>query len=271
MNALVKSVSISDMLNKRQGIVERLEKIRAMYDEINALGREYFSQGGLLGCADYFINGLNKGRVYSLYENKNEVKIGLEHAIQRVDKAGWKHLLIESGMRTLMNHNMRNEWDNLLYSDEKNVPALDNGTIEATFSKLHADSESIFEQGVIDVFKELSWCYKTNLPQKFGKRIILGWVRSYSGRGSACDKIDDLCRVFCIMDGSTVKDHRMTDGGELARMARAKFSGEHEFSYFKARWFKNGNAHITFTRDDLMIRMNKIIAKHYPNALPAPK
>ena len=37
------------------------------------------------------------------------------------------------------------------------------------------------------------------------------------------------------------------------------------------RVFKNGNAAITFTRLDLVEKLNKIIAKHYPNALPAPK
>jgi len=37
------------------------------------------------------------------------------------------------------------------------------------------------------------------------------------------------------------------------------------------RTFKNGNGHATFTRPDLVERMNLIIAKHYPGALPAPK
>lgn len=272
MSQLVKSVSVDDLLNKREAIIERLASMQNLWDEINELSQQYFNDNKVYGCADYFVNGLN-GRhgSHKLFDKHNGKNIGLESATQRVDKAGWKHLLHESGMRTLMNNAMRNQWDGLLYNDNEKVPVLSRGTIEATFGQLHADSQNIFEQGVIDVFKGLSWEYKTNMPQKFGKRIVLGWVRSYSGNHSACDKIDDLCRVFSILDGGTVADHRNADGGELARMARDKFSGEHEFIYFKARWFKNNNAHITFSRLDLVEQLNRIIAKHYPGALPAPK
>lgn len=272
MSALVKSVSVDDLLNQREAIVARLTQMQTLWDEVNKLSLQYFNDSRAFGSADYFVNGLN-GRhgSFRLWDRKESVNIGLDSAIQRVDKSGWKHLLHESGMRTLMNNSMRNQWDALLYNDSEKVPVLSRGTIEATFKQLHADSQSIFEQGVIDVFKGLSWEYKTNLPQKFGKRIVLGWVRSYSGNGSACDKIDDLCRVFSILDGGTVADHRNTDGAELARMARATQSGEHGFKYFGARWFKNNNAHITFSRLDLVEKLNRIIAKHYPGALPAPK
>ena len=272
MSQLVKSVSVDDLLNKREAIIARLVQMQSLWDEVTQLSQQYFNDNKVYGCAEYFINGLNgRNGSFKLWDRKGDINIGLDSATQRVDKAGWKHLLHESGMRTLMNNAMRNQWDGLLYNDNEKVPVLSRGTIEATFGQLHADSQNIFEQGVIDVFKGLSWEYKTNMPQKFGKRIVLGWVRSYSGNHSACDKIDDLCRVFSILDDGTVADHRNADGGELARMARAKFSGEHEFTYFKARWFKNNNAHITFSRLDLVEQLNRIIAKHYPGALPAPK
>lgn len=271
MSDLVQSVSIDDLLNKRDAIIERLELMRKLHAEIDALSVQYFSKSKEHGQANFFVNGLNGSSNYKLYDVKNGLNIGLEKAVQCVDKAGWKHLLHESGMRTLMNSTMRDEWDELLYSENKSVPVLTRGTIAATFKTLQADSVSIFEQGVLDVFKALSWQYKTNLPQKFGKRIILNYVRSYRGRGSACDKLDDLCRVFSILDKDIVKDHRKTDGSELALLARAQFNGVKEFNYFIGKWFKNNNAHITFTRIDLVDELNRIIAKHYPNALPAPK
>lgn len=40
------------------------------------------------------------------------------------------------------------------------------------------------------------------------------------------------------------------------------------FDLFEIKGFLNGNAHITFLRPDLVDRMNQILAKHYPNALP---
>ena len=44
-----------------------------------------------------------------------------------------------------------------------------------------------------------------------------------------------------------------------------------ENDYFSIRLFKNQNGHVTFTRPDLVTRLNLIIAKHFPHALAAPK
>lgn len=47
----------------------------------------------------------------------------------------------------------------------------------------------------------------------------------------------------------------------------AKRQRETARAYFHLRWFKNGNGHLTFSRPDLVEAMNRILAKHYPNAL----
>jgi hypothetical protein len=270
MTDLVKSVSIDDLLNKRAAIVERMQQMVKLYQEIDELSAAYFSDNGN-GNAEYLMYGYSRHHanrpLFYIHDGK---LLGLEQSVQRVDKQGWRYLLVESGMRTFMNAEMRGKWDKLIREDSEKVPELSRGTINATFTQLHNDKQAIFEEGVISVFKNLSWQYKTNLPQKFGKRIILGYVRSYSYSGAG-DKLDDLCRVFSILDKQIVKDHRRSDGSELVSMARNKLSGEHEFQYFSARWFKNGNAHITFTRMDLVDQLNRIIAKHFPDALPEPK
>jgi hypothetical protein len=38
---------------------------------------------------------------------------------------------------------------------------------------------------------------------------------------------------------------------------------EHDGAYFKVRAFKNGNAHLWFTRDDLVEKVNKLLADYY--------
>ena len=61
-------------------------------------------------------------------------------------------------------------------------------------------------------------------------------------------------------------------GGGLADLCAKAVTVGKEFSCeLDIRTFKNGNGHVTFTRPDLVERMNLIIAKHYPGALPAPK
>lgn len=36
---------------------------------------------------------------------------------------------------------------------------------------------------------------------------------------------------------------------------------------FAIRYFQKGTAHITFKRQDLVHKLNDIVAKHYPNML----
>ncbi|ELZ8657404.1 DUF4942 domain-containing protein [Salmonella enterica] len=45
--------------------------------------------------------------------------------------------------------------------------------ILSTFEQLHHNKQDVFERGIINVFKGLSWDYKTNNPCCFGKRIIV--------------------------------------------------------------------------------------------------
>src|ERR1700726_622839 len=67
----------------------------------------------------------------------------------------------------------------------------------------------MFDQGVIECFKKLSWEYKTNLPQKFGKRIIVSYLTyPYGINSSAVDRLDDLMRVFHVLDGKPEADYR---------------------------------------------------------------
>ena len=39
--------------------------------------------------------------------------------------------------------------------------------------------------------------------------------------------------------------------------------------YLRIKLFKNGNGHVTFLRPDLVARLNRILAKHCPGALPS--
>jgi len=69
------------------------------------------------------------------------------------------------------------------------------------------------DEGVIECFQKLSWDYKTNNPVKFGKRIIMRsvtrfFVCSYSPEHDATNTLDDLMRVFHLIDGKPEADHR---------------------------------------------------------------
>ena len=129
------------------------------------------------------------------------------------------------------------------------------------------------------MFRNLSWRYKTNSPVKFGKRVIVKQL--FTSYGNTTDRwlslnhrttneLDDLTRVFSVVDGVPQADHRQGIYVQLSEQHTAK-KREAEFTYFSVRWFLNGNGHVTFKRPDLVDQLNRILAKHHPHALAAPQ
>lgn len=88
-----------------------------------------------------------------------------------LDAGIWSRLMNETGMKTLMSHKQIDEWEKQL--DTENMPEATLDNILTSFSALNQDKGQIFEQGVTDVFKKLSWDYKTNCPCKIGKKSLL--------------------------------------------------------------------------------------------------
>jgi hypothetical protein len=267
---LVPSVSIVNLVNQRAGVLAKLKQVLDLLAEAENLataakidfptfviddsGRRH---GGSLRLSGRYADSKKPGEV--------------EEAIRRfIDASAWQYLMAESGLRTFMDAATREKWRKAL-SEEK-VPELTEANIEATFASLYSARGEMFEQGVIACFKSLSWHYKTNLPQKFGKRIVIAHMTGYYS-SSKCDQLDDLMRVFHVLDGKPEPDHR---GGMYALLSNAGAfyrdkTGKCENDYLKLKWFKNHNAHIEFRRLDLVEKLNGIIAKHFPNALPAPR
>jgi hypothetical protein len=192
----------------------------------------------------------------------------LEESTKAVDSALWDHLLEESGLRTFLDAEARQEWQKQI--DERKTPPLTKENIAATFASMHARRREFFERGVIRVFRELSWHYKTNRPQAFGKRIIIRGLVDADGRPgsySRVDKLDDLDRVLHVMDGKPEPDHRSSLSARL-RQRREPRHAPIESTYLRIKTFKIGTGHIEFRRLDLVDELNRILAKHFPDALP---
>lgn len=183
-----------------------------------------------------------------------------------LDACGWDHLLKETGLRTFMDNTAREQWDESLRKRE--APPLTADNIGATFQTLHGARGDMVERGVLALFRGLSWDYKTNQPFRFGKRLVVGYVRSSYNTGR--HKLDDLVRAFCVFDGKPEPDHRQSIGARVQH-SWGEPTGEAENEYIHVRWFKNGNGHVTFKRPDLVDKLNAVLAKHYPGALPAPR
>ncbi len=66
-----------------------------------------------------------------------------------------------------------------------NFPEISEANILSTFEQLHQNKDEVFERGVINVFKGLSWDYKTNSPCKFGSKIIVNNLVRWDQWGSS--------------------------------------------------------------------------------------
>lgn len=286
---LVPSVSIENLVNQRAAVVERINAAVDLIREASKiasaahlgmprieLSNTYSRHGGGLSLSDYRLrNGQTDG---STWDHEAAQDPDLQKAVRvGIDASAWQYLMHESGLRTLMDADARKKWDTAIHDGD--IPELNAANVRSTFTMLHDSRGEMFERGVIACFKALSWQYKTNLPQKFGKRIVMTFMRSsVSGGGTSLgyvnhdrgNRLDDLSRVFSVLDGKPEPDHRQGWYGRLSAVNKTDDPDATD-GFMSVRSFRNGNVHVTFQRQDLVDQLNRIIAKHYPGALPAPK
>ena len=190
------------------------------------------------------------------------------------DRKIWDRLMTDTGMYTFMSSCQRDEWNSQLMSDTCPEITLDN--VLATFRHLNTSKMQTFEQGLIDVYRKLSWDYRTNNPCRLGKRIIIENMlyRWSNGRVtldcSGREALDDLVRPFYLLEGRNVPDFRNSIGAQYGEFLG---NGDNvgkllEGEYFTVRGYQKGTVHIVFKRPDLVEKLNDIIARHYPGALP---
>ncbi|ENE7536419.1 DUF4942 domain-containing protein, partial [Escherichia coli] len=161
-----------------------------------------------------------------------------------------------------------------LMSDTCPEITLDN--VLATFRHLNASKMQTFEQELIDIWRKLSWDYRTNNPCRLGKRIIIENLlyRWSNGRVtldcSGREALDDLVRPFYLLEGRNVPDFRNSIGAQYGEfLGNGDNIGElFEGEYFTVRGYQKGTVHIVFKRPDLVEKLNDIIARHYPGVLP---
>jgi hypothetical protein len=277
---LVPSVSITALLERRDAIVERLKYMAEMLEEIREISRAAFGD-------DDAAPSLQDQYTHAYLRDED-----VSALVVRVDAVAWQYLMNESGMRTFMNAAAREKWDKTLYEahssgrwkqQEDRMPPLTEENIRATFAGLYAQRGELFEDGVVSVFRALSWDYQTNQPYCFGKRIIIErvldtWTNSGktyttgpSHTGSS--RLDDLLRVMMVLDGKPEVDHRQGAYhvlGESFGYSKSKTGVAIDMhGMFTIKCFKNGNGHLTFLRPDLVDKLNEIIERRHPGALPA--
>ncbi|MEN4701139.1 DUF4942 domain-containing protein [Pantoea agglomerans] len=193
---------------------------------------------------------------------------------RNIDRGIWRDLMKRSGMLSIMDAQARDQWYNSL--EKEDIPAVSEENILSTFEQLHQSKGDVFERGVINVFKGLSWDYKSNNPCKFGKKIIVTGLVKYDRWGFGLnwgwqrDRLADLERMLMLLDGQPIPDSRADVTRRIGdHIHENRHSNRYEDEMFAIKYFQKGTAHITFKQPDLTEKMNDIVAKHYPGMLAA--
>jgi len=204
-----------------------------------------------------------------------------------VDMDVWSYVIQRTDLEHLMDKEAKDELraqmsfvpertngdGELINQDEidKGLPPVTVETVESTLMHFAASAGEIFKRGIANAFSKLDRRFKSHDGFGVKDRMILthafsewgGWHYHNAHR----DSLIDIERVFLVLDG---KDPRATYAGivgviDAERKGWSGGAGQsvHEGDYFRVRIFKNGNAHLWFTRKDLVIKVNKLLAEYY--------
>ena len=263
---IICSTSIERIITGRNAALAQIEALIQQLDDISILTR---SIGGKTAL-DWAMKQDFRCGCWLIEKRDTAMK-----AITRnLDRGIWRDLMKKSGMLSIMDAQARDQWYNSL--EKEDIPVVSEANILSTFEQLHLNKIDVFERGVINVFKGLSWDYKTNSPCSFGKKIIVNNLVAHSRWGFSLtwgwrrDQLADLERMLFLLDGKPIPDNRGDVTTRLMEHIRDNPSKDiYEDDFFSIRYFQKGTVHITFKRIDLTEKMNDIVAKHYPGMLAA--
>lgn len=198
-----------------------------------------------------------------------DVEESVEAFRRSLDARTWMHLIELTNIRRLMD---RTAMENLRKDLSSRVPEVTEDNVIGMTRGLVEEAGLIFQRGLARVFSELDPRFRSHDAFKIGSRIILTGIFTEDGywnyHRDAEQQIGDVERVLAVLDKEE------PDVGALIRLVNegrrgyGPRQGYAETPYLRIRTFKNGNAHLWFTRDDLVEKANKVLADYYGAVLP---
>lgn len=262
-NDMIISASIVEMLVSRDQI--QAKTLAALQSISEAISLELATTLNKYSNLESFLAG---GAWHSASLKNPDEAVTL--AMRQVDAVFWDTLMRKSGIRAFMSAARQDEWRNLI--SEGKTPPFEIDSIKSTFTDLYGKRADMMEEGMIDLFRHLSWDYKTNNPVRLEKKLIVDRVINSYGMvtNKVTNELDDLVRILSVYDGKPIPEHRHGMYAVVAdAIAQKIFMVDTE--YFTMKIFKKGSGHITFKEKTLPLldQCNRTIAKAFPNALPA--
>lgn len=220
--------------------------------------------------ANFSYHGADAEPSNQLFDEDFDTEKSIQAWTRIIDRRVWTRLLDESNLKQLMDATALKELRDQLENDVQ--PATEEN-VRATLQTLSENRHLTFQRGLVNCFTKLERRFKSHDGFKIGSRIIFerafdrewGW----KNHGGTWDVIADIERVMAVLDNQPPNRRALEAAvGEDRKGMHGAQQSSTEATYFKLNAFKNGNAHLWFTRDDLVEKANKILADYYGEVLP---
>ena len=287
---LVKRTTIADMVEKRDRAMVLYGKA---YASLSAAALAVSDASRAAADCHPGVNNYNHHQAKAIgdFQRANCVEIPrgedyLATARRLLDLNCWAWVVKHTKLEALMDRNAKAQLRaQMAFEPEKESRDLRNAVIDreeaakglppftvenvmATLEGFMADSANIMARGVASAFSRLDRRFRSHDGFKVGARVILANVFDGDGHfrwGETQDTLIDVERAFSVLDGDVEGDFQ--DAVNAIRQERHGVWGARQSEvltrYFKIRGFKNGNAHLWFTRPDLVEEVNKVLARYY--------
>lgn len=274
MNAIATRPQVADMVRLRNEALtmfsdahDQLTRTSELLDKARRLGllAAPGTSGFLMASREEEENVLSKLKV-------PERDVFMRDVTRVLDRNIWGRIIELTDLQRLMDKEAKDKLRAQMLADPAEVTEEN---VYATLETFVASAGEIFVRGIANVFSKLDRRFRSHDGFKIGSRIIVdrafddtGYWNHYSHHR---DTLMDIERTFCVLDEREVPVGYAGIVGEinLAR-ERGGFGAkqtELESDFFRIRIFKNGNCHLWFKRDDLVTKVNKLLASYYGEVL----
>ena len=193
----------------------------------------------------------------------------VQRACQYIERAAWQSYVKECGIMSAMSVAEREKMENQLYDrhDAGPLPPFTEEILFGFLDKMCADAPAMIERAIKEVFDWLRPrdSYKSNDAFEIGQKVVRGWMATSWCNGGlhipyGTEKnVDALGNVLSMLDGKGIEKYpnTLSVGVNAAWHEKRVFEND----YLTMKGFKNGNAHITFKRMDLVAKINQCAGK----------
>jgi hypothetical protein len=184
----------------------------------------------------------------------------------------WSHIIAITDLEQLMDKQAKDDLHQRLLNDP---PEATVENIYATLEQFSRDADTIFKRGIANCFSSLDRRFRSHDGFKLGSRVILdrmfdehGW---WDYRRDMESTLLDIERTFILLDGQSMRPGYGGIVGRLRHRRQASHGARQDIvenEFFKVCIYKNGNAHVWLKRDDLVEKVNRLLADYYGEVIP---